>query len=585
MIWVWIAIVALPLVLAALIPFGGSSRRLAMSLGPFAAVPALFIALAPEIAEPATATWLLLGTGLGTDQLGHTFLLVAGLVWTAAGIYARVSQADDLRGHRFWFFFLLTMTGNFGVVLANDIVTFYTAFALMTFAAYGLIVHLDTEDTIRAGRIYIVMAVVGEAMLIAGLIMAAFAGGDIGFALVQQGIAESERQNLIIFLLLGGFGIKAGMVPLHITLPLIYPSATIAGAAVLAGPLIKAGLLGWLRTLPIGYTDLSGWGLLIVVVSLVAVFGGVLIGLAQQRSRSLLAYSSISQMGLIGVLAGVAVAYEDAWPIAVGGVMLFVLHHGLIKSGLFLGVGAASQVDRGSWVRWLAIGGLALGGISLAGPPLTTGALAKSALKEGVEAGPSGWVGPLELLLALSAIGTTLLIGRMLWLVWTRELGEEPVTDPRARLAPWLGLLGVTYLIVWLAPGYYAMPIGVDVAFKMSNLWVSTWPVMIGLAIVAVIWIAAIRGRALPRMITLPEGDIVEPVERFLLRVRPFELLTFLPRPHDPVAALSATWYGLFAESARYDRTRRFGHWLIRWDVASLLFLVISIFFVVLMLS
>jgi len=188
--------------------------------------------------------------------------------------------------------------------VAGDIASFYSFFAIMTFAAYGLVVHDGSPQARRAGRIYLVMAVLGEMALLAGLLPVRFRGAKRHASGAAPAIADAENRNLILGLLIAGFGVKAGLPLLHFWLPLAHPVAPTPASAVLSGAMIKAGLLGWLLTLPLSETALPQWGTLMIMVGALASIGAALIGVCQHQAKAVLAYSSISQMGLITIMVG-----------------------------------------------------------------------------------------------------------------------------------------------------------------------------------------------------------------------------------------------------------------------------------------
>jgi formate hydrogenlyase subunit 3/multisubunit Na+/H+ antiporter MnhD subunit len=195
-------------------------------------------------------SWLLFGTILGLDETGRVFLLLTAILWLAAGVYARGYLAADRQQRRFWFVFLLTMSGNLGLPLAFDMISFYCFFALMSFAAYGLVIHERTAFARRAGAIYLGLVMVGEILLFAALLLLAPDATSLLLADAASALVTTERQSLILALLITAFGIKIGMLPLHIWLPLAHPAAPLPASAVLSGAMIKAGALGLLRLLP-----------------------------------------------------------------------------------------------------------------------------------------------------------------------------------------------------------------------------------------------------------------------------------------------------------------------------------------------
>jgi len=221
----------------------------------------------------------------------------------------------------------------------------------MTFAAYGVIVHVGSAPARRAGKVYIIMALLGEALLICALLLATAAAGGTDLRQIPAAVAASPLRNLIIALVLTGFGVKAGAVPLHLWHPLAHPVAPTPASAVLSGGMIKAGLLGWLRFLHLGEVVLPEWGALCIAVGLATASYGVVVGLTQDEPKTVLAYSSVSQMGFMLTGIGIGLSAPVAWPAALSAVLLYALHHGLAKGALFLGVGVSHG---GSTVqRWI----------------------------------------------------------------------------------------------------------------------------------------------------------------------------------------------------------------------------------------
>jgi formate hydrogenlyase subunit 3/multisubunit Na+/H+ antiporter MnhD subunit len=200
-------------------------------------------------------------------------------------------------------------------------------------------------------------------------------------------------------LTIAGFGLKIALVPMHGWMPLAYTAAPIPAATVLSGAAVKAGVIGLIRFLPFEAV-LPGWGEALVVVGLFSAFYGVAIGITQQNPKTVLAYSSISQMGVIAAVLGMGLAAADKGTAL--DVAFYAAHHVLVKGALFLAIGvAAASSARRLWRVLLPATVLAL---SLGGLPLTGGALAKLAVKAPLG---DGVVGSLA---TVSAAGTTLLM-------------------------------------------------------------------------------------------------------------------------------------------------------------------------------
>ncbi len=489
-----------PLLLVPLWLVPGPAHRLAAILTPWAALPALGVALFSGPPWTVEVPSLLLGARFGLDAPGRIFLLLTAGVWLASGIFARGFLARDRDRRRFFVLFLVAQSGNLALVLAQDVPGFYCAFVALTFAGYGLVVHEATPAARRAARVYLVMAVGAEVLLLLAFFLAAnaanaasaaSASGHAGLEQVREAIAQSPQRHLIVALLLAGFGVKAGALPLHVWLPLAYPVAPAPASAVLSGCLIKAGLLGWLRFLPLGSWEAEGWGMALALLGLVAAFYGVAVGLTQSDPRTILAYSSISQMGLINGVVGIGLSQPAAWGTASAAVALFALHHGLAKGALFLGAGLAVGVPRED--RGPARALLLLPALALAGAPLTSGSFAKGALEVLVPEAPLPLPRLLHLLLPLASVATTVLMGRFL-IACARFPPREHHGHREKRLWEWAGF-GVLLVAVVCAPIAVARAEAWEGAFytglSVSKFVSSLWPVLVGASMV---WIVVRRG-------------------------------------------------------------------------------------------
>ncbi len=516
-----VAALLLPLLLAVALA-ARPLRPAALALAAWAPLPALGLAIAAPDGLQMEIAWLILGTRLGIDPTGRIFLFATALVWLIAGWYAHVWLRGDARRVRFAAFFLLTQAGNLAVCVTQDAASFYFAFALMTFAAYGLIVHAGGDEARRAGRIYIVMAVMGEALLVAGILLAVSTLGSHRLGEMAAALAWAPDRTPIAALLFAGFGIKVGVPLLHMWLPLAHPVAPVPASAVLSGVMVKAGVLGWLRFLPLGAGALPELGAVILAAGLAAMFLGVAFGLAQRDAKVLLAYSTISQMGFLTAGVGAGLLAPAQWPALLAAVTLYVLHHALAKSALFLGIGLAKTAGGTP----LVLAGLALPALALAGAPWSGGAWAKAALKTATHELPGAWPALLAWALPLAALATALLMARLLVLA-----AREPAHGRVPGLGPaWsASLAAVAALSWWMGWSAHAQWHWLD----------ATWPLL------AAALVTAATLRLGLRMPQLPPGDLVVPAEHVataLTRRRPGEIRApSLPQPSP------ATWLRLEA--------------------------------------
>ncbi|MDR9424330.1 MAG: complex I subunit 5 family protein [Marinobacter sp.] len=451
---------------------------------PLLPLPALLLALLADPGWRLELPWLLTGGLWGMDELRQTFLLLTALLWLVAGVFA-VGYLENRRLGRFWVFWALTLAGNLGLIVSFDVASFYSFFALMTFAGYGLVVHEGTDEANKAGRVYLAMAVVGEMAILAGLLMASNAAGSTVLADLPAAVAGSDRRWLIMLLLLTGFGVKAGLPLLHFWLPLAHPVAPTPASAVLSGAMIKAGLLGWLVTLPFGEVSLPDWGNILVILGAVGALGGAALGVLQVRPKTVLAYSSISQMGLMTLLVAGALAASEHSAAIFAVVALYVLHHGLAKGSLFLS--SAMSLPAGRWQRWLMWLAIALPGLSLAGLPFTSGAMAKLAMKDVLK--PSGLDFPLaeylSLLMTAGAIATLLLVWRFLW---TFGAGARTGANPPGRWLGWASATVSSLLLFWWLPVPSGLPDNAGFAAMQAHAWSLLWPVLAATILAGVTW-------------------------------------------------------------------------------------------------
>jgi formate hydrogenlyase subunit 3/multisubunit Na+/H+ antiporter MnhD subunit len=515
MIAFWIAIALVPALLAVAVVSPQPLRRAGILFAPWAALPALVLALVTDSGSSVSIPWLLLGMQLGLDVTGQVFLLVTSIVWLAAGIYARGYLVDDRHLGRFWFFFLMSMSGNLGLIIAQDVVTFYFAFAAMTFAAYGLVVHTGSTSSRRAGRTYI------EMCILSGMLLTVRVAGSIDLGIASSAVAIANDRNLIVALFLVGFGVKVGALPLHMWLPLAHPVAPTPASAVLSGCMIKAGLLGWIRFLPLGEVSLETWGGFVIAAGLLAAFFGVIAGLLQDDPKTLLAYSSISQMGLMTVALGIGFLGIESWDLALAAVTVYVLHHSLAKGALFLSVGVVDAAKGSRWMRRTVLTGLTVAALALAGAPLTSGALAKSALKDAAGLANATFV---DLLLPVTSIATTLLMIRFVMQMRTQLVGDTALQRFQPWLwLPWGALVVLIGTIGWLLPWYVDLEIADPAVVTIAKVWSGVWPVLAGLAVFGgATWLLR-RYKAFPAL-HIPPGDLVVVIEaltRFVPRTLP----------------------------------------------------------------
>jgi formate hydrogenlyase subunit 3/multisubunit Na+/H+ antiporter MnhD subunit len=492
--------VALPLTLLMACLWSSARDRLL----PWLAVAPLPALLAALVADRGT-TVTLMATGsyegvLTLDAPGGLLLGVAALLWSAAGAYSATYQRDLPNRGRFAASWLLCLTGCLGVFVAADMPLLYLMLATMTLGASALVFQDESAGARRAAGIYLGLALGGETLVLVAMILLAQASPDGGLLIRDAAAAlpTAASRDLIIVLLIIGFGLKAGLVPLHVWMPLAHAAAPMPASAVLSGVVVKAGIIGLIRFLPVD-AGLADWGHILAIAGMFTALYAVAIGITQLHPKVVLAYSSVSQMGFTAAVIGMGIANLDAaTPLLAA---FYATHHILVKGAMFLlvGVVAATAMSRLRSTLLLA----AVLAVGLGGLPLTGGAVAKLAVK-----GPlgSGWAAAVAY---ASAVGTTLLM-----LHFLRRVAANSASDPSARAAaglrwPWLVTAVAAIAVPWAL--YLGLSLGtVAETFAPKALWASLWPVGVGAALA---WWLAREGDRLPR---IPPGDVAIVIDRGL---------------------------------------------------------------------
>lgn len=513
---IWYLTIFLPLlaaIFAALIPVG---RRGSGIIFFTATLPALWLGLV-EVSG-ITAQWFLLEAQFSLDTTRRIILLLTGILWATSGLFAGSYLRDDARRGEFSFYFGTAMAGNFGLLISTDIASFYTFFALMTFASYGLVIHSRTPFARKAARIYLIMAIIGELFLITALYLAVQSAGSMLLTDIPPALAEDPNGSFIFLLGLIGFGVKVGAIPLYFWLPLAHPAAPAPASAVLSGAMIKAGLVGWMHLAPVGLVEWPSLSLLMVSLGFTSALGAAIYGLTQVDPKTNLAYSSISQMGVMTVLLGIGLYGGIPASLLLPAIALYAFNHGTAKALLFMGTALPAKVG-GAW-RILMWVGLGAGVLAIAGGPLTGGLWTKYLLKTFLGETSLPGAQTFLLLLTFSAITTTVLLSRFLHLLYKIKAPSE--NKAPAFLWPWIILL--------LAGGWWTMSPALLPTELMNHItkekgimaffwnlftnWSALWPITIGALVMAFTLKYALLNRWPVDKPLLPPGDFLHIILR-----------------------------------------------------------------------
>jgi len=300
---------------------------------------------ASALALPLGLPWL--GTHFRLDALAAFFLVVVSLGGAAASLYGLGHGRHEQAPARVLPFFPAFLAGMTLVVVADDAFTFLLSWEFMSLASWALVMaHHRDRDNLRAGYVYLVMASFGTLALLLGFGLLAGPDGAYGFAAMRAAEPSAGVAGLVLVLALLGAGSKAGLVPLHVWLPLAHPAAPSHVSALMSGVMTKVAVYGFVRIV----FDLLGgptWWAAMIVLALGGVTAvlGVLYALMQHDLKRLLAYHTVENIGIIFIGLGLALAFQAngigwAAALAMTAALFHVLNHSLFKSLLFFGAGA-----------------------------------------------------------------------------------------------------------------------------------------------------------------------------------------------------------------------------------------------------
>ena len=324
------------------IVYGGSLLLSALILATgLVAIPAGVQRMVLPIGLP----WI--GAHVRLDALSGFFLAVVGLGGAAASLFAIGYGRHEPEPQRVLPFYPLFLAGLNLVVVADDAFLFLFAWELMSLASWALVMaHHRERDNARAGFVYLVMACFSGLALLLGFGVLAGAGGGSAFAAMRAAHPSAGLAAVVLVLALIGAGSKAGLVPLHVWLPLAHPAAPSQVSALMSGVMTKVAVYGFIRIV----FDLLGvpawWsGVVVLVLGGITAVLGVLYALMEHDLKRLLAYHTVENIGIIFIGLGLAMAFranglEAAAALALTAALFHVFNHSVFKSLLFFGSGA-----------------------------------------------------------------------------------------------------------------------------------------------------------------------------------------------------------------------------------------------------
>ena len=286
-----------------------------------------------------------IGANFRVDALAAFFLAVIGLGGAGASLFAIGYGEHEIAPSRVLPFYPAFLAGMNLVVLADDAFTFLFAWEFMSLSSWAMVMaHHQNPENRRAGYIYITMASFGTLCLL--LAFGLLAGASGGYAFASMRSHPTSLPGLVLILVLLGAGSKAGLVPLHVWLPLAHPAAPSHVSALMSGVMTKVAVYGFLRII----FDLNGppawwWSIVVITLAGMTCVLGVLSALLQHDLKRLLAYHTVENIGIIFIGISLALAFwahgmMASAALALTAALFHVLNHCLFKSLLFFGAGA-----------------------------------------------------------------------------------------------------------------------------------------------------------------------------------------------------------------------------------------------------
>lgn len=322
-------------------------KMLLITAGSFLAVTSALVMLAIYLGRETMYTLFPLMDRLPIlfkiDGIGAVFAVMAVIVFVCAGIFSFEYMKHEEKEKRFYGFYLIVFGILIALCVAGNLITFYLFYEMLTLSSFPLVLHNRSREAIMAGLKYLFYSLCGAYMALFGLYFLEQYGNTLTFSaggVISAQAASSHGGILLLtaFFMILGFGVKAGMFPLHAWLTSAHPAAPAPASAVLSAVIVKAGVLGIVRVVyyVFGASFLRGswvqnvW----LILTLLTIFMGSMLAYREPLMKKRLAYSTVSQVSYI--LFGLAVMNGEG----VTGSLLHVLCHGFIKAALFLCVGA-----------------------------------------------------------------------------------------------------------------------------------------------------------------------------------------------------------------------------------------------------
>ena len=471
-----------------------------VSLVALAAMAVAVMAFMGETVELVKFTTPFFGEeSLAVDKLSALMLVIISVASVATVLYSRgyvegyLKRFSEAHISMHYTALVTLVVSMMLVVMSSGGFSFLFAWELMTIASFMLILfEADRQEVRRAALNYLVMMHIGFLFLVVGFVMLFNVAGSANFSAINDYYEHANLLPLFVVLFIG-FGMKAGLFPMHIWLPEAHPAAPSHVSAIMSGVMIKTGVYGIIRIMQVENLEgdmLFTIGLIVLVSGAVTGLWGVIFAAMQNDVKRLLAYSSIENIGVILIGLGIAAVGHAAGSPLVGmcgmcGALLHMVNHSLFKTMLFFSAGniyskmhTTAMNQMGGLAKHMPITAIMMlfATVALCALPPLNGFVSELLIYIGMFNGVSSGY---EVLYSVTGIIVLSLIGGIVVLAFTKLYSVVFLGSPRShhvaectevdnlRIAA-MCIPAAFILMIGLAPQYIILPIA-DVAEQVTN--------------------------------------------------------------------------------------------------------------------
>lgn len=363
---------------------------------------AIVASMLPAVLDGAVFEWSLgaflpgIEFALRADALGMLFAFLASGLWIVTSFYSigYMRGNDETNQTRYFAAFAVSLSATMGIAFAGNLVTIFVFYEILSIATYPLVAHDETAEARSAGRKYLAYTMFGGGVLVlAGTALVYLIAGNVSFTaggIQELANADPGLAMLAFFLLAIGFGVKAGIMPLHQWLPEAMVAPTPVSGLLHAVAVVKSGAFGVSRvvldvfgpelvfnlSLPFGFSA----GLVLSTIGAITLTAASIIALRKDHLKQRLAYSTVSQLSYIILGLGLFGWY------GLVGALLHIPAHAFMKLTLFFCAGNLHVSTHTDYISEMAgigkrmpltMGAFTVASLGMAGIPLLAGFVSK----------------------------------------------------------------------------------------------------------------------------------------------------------------------------------------------------------------